>query len=369
VNLHPPTNRLPAFPWDVIEPFTARAREYAGQLVDLSEATPIDPTPPIVRKALRDASLAPGYPSAAGTRDLREAVVSWLEHALGVPGVDPEAEVVPVTGTKEAIALLPTVLGAGAGTRVLYPELAYPTYEVGALIAGATPQRCADSAPLDPSDAALLWLNSPSNPTGSVLTAGKLREFVGWGRQNGVLVAVDECYLELGPHPGTISVLHPAVCGDSRDGLLSFHSLSKRSNMAGYRAGVVAGDPRVVALLREFRKQAGQLVPTPVQAAMIAALGDHEHVRRQRATYDARRSTLTAALTAAGFGVTSPAAGPFVWATRGEPCIDTISWLTDRGIVAAPGSFYGPAGSQHVRFALTATDASIEAAAQRIREG
>ena len=272
--------------------------------------------------------------------------------------------VLPVIGTKELVAWLPTLLGARS---VGFPALAYPTYDVGARLAGATGTVVEATVAIGPERLDLLWLNSPANPTGRVLPAAHLRKVVDWARARGTVVASDECYADLyyGDEP-PVSVLSPSVCGDSHEGVLAVHSLSKRSNLAGYRAGYVAGDPGLVARLLEVRKHAGMIVPAPVQAAMIAALGDDEHVARQRSSYAARRTALLVALRAAGFEVDDTEAGLYLWATRDEPCWDTVDWLAARGILVAPGEFYGVAGARHVRIALTATDERIAAAVARL---
>jgi succinyldiaminopimelate transaminase len=212
----------------------------------------------------------------------------------------------------------------------------------------------------------LVYLNSPSNPTGKVLGVDHLRKVVGWARERGVLVASDECYLGLGWDSEPLSVLHPTVCDGDHTGLLAIHSLSKTSSMAGYRAGFVAGDPAVVAELLTVRKHAGMMVPTAVQAAMVAALDDDHHEAEQRQRYARRRDILMPALQRAGLTVELSEAGLYLWATRGEPCRETLAWLAQKGILVAPGEFYGPRGAQHVRVALTATDERIAAAAQRL---
>ena len=353
------------FPWDTLADVTATARAHPDGIVDLSVGTPVDPVAPVIREALAAASAAPGYPTTAGTDALREAAVAALARRYGITGLAPDA-VLPVIGTKELIAWLPTLLGLGAADTVVVPELAYPTYEVGALLAGAAVVRADSLTQLGPSVPALVYLNSPSNPTGKVLGVEHLRKVVGWARERGVLVASDECYLGLGWDTAPLSVLHPDVCDGDHTGLLALHSLSKTSSLAGYRAGFVAGDPAVVAELLAVRKHAGMMVPTPVQAAMVAALDDDGHEREQRARYARRREQLLPALRAAGFTVDHSEAGLYLWATRGEPCRDTLAWLAERGILVAPGEFYGPRGAQHVRVALTATDERIAAAAARL---
>jgi succinyldiaminopimelate transaminase len=357
--------RLPRFPWDALEPYRAKARAHRGGIVDLSVGTPVDPVPDVVREALAAASDAPGYPATAGTRALRRAAAGWLARRHQVT-VDPDA-VLPVIGTKELIAGLPTLLGLGPGDVVVYPELAYPTYDVGARMAGATPVAADGLVSPGPWRPRLYWLNSPSNPTGQVLPAVDLRKAVAWARERGALVASDECYIELGWEDRPVSVLHPDVCGGSHEGLLAVHSLSKRSNMAGYRFGFVTGDPRLVAEMLEIRRHAGMIVPGPVQAAATAALGDDDHADAQRARYAARRGVLRPALEAAGWVTAHSRAGLYLWAAHpGRDCWESVGVLAEAGILVAPGSFYGPSGTRHVRVALTATDERIDAAAGRL---
>ena len=320
---------------------------------------------PLIREALSAASSAPGYPTTAGTPALRNAATNALLRRYGITNVAPDA-VLPVIGTKELIAWLPTLLGLSSDDTVVVPELAYPTYDVGARLAGAQVLRANSLTQLGPRTPRLLYLNSPSNPTGAVLGVEHLRKVVGWARERGVLVASDECYLGLGWDAEPISVLHPSVCDGDHTGLLAVHSLSKTSSLAGYRAGFVAGDPTVVAELLAVRKHAGMMVPTPVQAAMVAALDDDVHEQEQKRRYARRRDVLLAAVRAAGFTVEHSEAGLYLWATRGESGREMVSWLADRGILVAPGEFYGPRGADFVRIALTATDERINAAVARL---
>ncbi len=353
---------LPDFPWDTLAPYGEKARAHPDGIVDLSIGTPVDPTPELVQRALANAADAPGYPLTTGSPDLRTAVSAWLMRRFGAE-VAPEA-VLPLIGSKELVAWMPFMLEARS---VGYPALAYPTYDVGARLAGASSSVVEATVSVGPERLDLLWLNSPGNPTGRVLPRGHLRKVVDWARERDTVIASDECYADIyfgAERP--LSVLSPEVCDGRHDGLLAVHSLSKRSNLAGYRAGFVAGDPALIAQLHEVRKHAGMLVPQPVQAAIIAALGDDEHVIAQRERYAARRATLLAALTRAGFDVDDTGAGLYLWSTRGEACWDTVSWLAGLGILAAPGEFYGPAGAQHVRLALTATDERVAAAVERL---
>ena len=365
----PPTlaSRLPAFPWDALGPAADLARAHPGGIVDLSVGTPVDPVPDVVRAALRAADDSPGYPLTAGTPAVRDAAAGWLARRHGV-SIDPAA-VLPVIGTKEFIAWLPTLLGCGPGDVVAHPALAYPTYDVGARLAGARPVPADGLLALGPERVALAWLNSPSNPTGQVLPAGHLRKVVSWARDRGTVLASDECYIELGWEATPLSVLHPDVCGESHRGLLAVHSLSKRSNLAGYRAGFVTGDPDLVARLLEVRKHAGMIMPAPVQAAMAAALTDDDHAREQYARYAARRDRLRPALAAAGWAVDHSAAGLYLWASHpGLDCWASVRRLAGAGILVAPGEIYGPGGARHIRVALTATDERIDAAVQRLAD-
>jgi succinyldiaminopimelate transaminase len=355
---------LPDFPWDLLAPYKQAASQHPGGIVDLSVGTPVDPTPEVVRRALADAADAPGYPATYGTPALREAAAGWLARRLGV-AADPAA-VLPVIGTKELVAWLPTLLGVGPGDTVIVPELAYPTYDVGARLAGATAHAADGLFTLGPVQPRIVWVNSPANPTGRVLPAGHLRKVVEWARSRGAILVSDECYVELGWDAEPVSILSPEVCGDGHEGLLAVHSLSKRSNLAGYRAGFVAGDPALIKQLLEIRKHAGMMVPAPVQAAMAAALGDDEHVEEQRGRYLRRRGVLSAALESFGFRIDHSEAGLYLWSTRAEPCWDTVKTLSELGILIAPGDFYGPSGARHVRVALTATDERVAAAAARL---
>jgi succinyldiaminopimelate transaminase len=274
--------------------------------------------------------------------------------------------VIPSIGSKELIAQLPLHLGVGAGDLVVLPALAYPTYEVGAALAGARTLATDSLVSLGPERPALVWVNSPSNPTGRVLPVDHLRKMVDWCRERGVLLVSDECYLECAWDAAPVSVLHPDVCGGSPDGLLAVHSLSKRSNLAGYRCAFVAGDPTVVGELLAVRKNLGLIMPGPQQHAMAAALDDDEHAVEQHARYAARRAVLRDAFESAGFRIDHSEAALYLWASRDQDCWDTVAWLADRGILVAPGSFYGAAGRQHVRIAFTATDERVAAAAGRL---
>lgn len=372
MGLHP--RSLPDFPWDSLTPFRERAAAHPDGVVDLSVGTPVDPTPAVVQEALRAAADASGYPTTHGTLALRQAVVDWFARTRGVTGLTADA-VLPTVGSKELVAWLPSLLGLGEGDVVVHPASAYPTYDVGARLAGATALATDDVAAWSSrGDVKLVWINSPSNPTGRVLSRTELRDVVEAARRIGAVVASDECYAALAwdepwVSQGVPSILDPEVCGGSHEGLLAVYSLSKQSNLAGYRAAFVAGDAAVIADLLETRKHAGMIVPAPVQAATAAALADDAHVAEQRERYRARREALLPAVRGAGFEVAGSEAGLYLWATRGEDCWDTLGYLADRGIIVAPGAFYGVEAARHVRIALTATDERIGQAVLRLSKG
>ncbi|MGW2249053.1 succinyldiaminopimelate transaminase [Kitasatospora sp. NPDC001660] len=358
------SDRLPVFPWDKLEPYKETALAHPGGLCDFSVGTPVDPVPEVIQKALAVHTDTPGYPTVWGPLELREAIAGWLHRRCGAE-IGPQA-VLPTIGSKELVASLPAQLGLGPGDQVAYPRLAYPTYEVGARLCGAEPVEYDSVDELDGSRVRLLWVNSPSNPTGRVLGRDELRRAVAWAREHRVLLVSDECYLELGWEAEPVSVLHPDVCGDDHEGLLAVHSLSKRSNLAGYRSSFVAGDPVVVKELLGLRKHGGMIVAAPVQAATIAALEDDAHVAEQRERYAARRSALRAALEAYGLRIEHSEASLYLWATQDRPCWETVAELAELGILVAPGEFYGPAGERFVRVAFTATDERVAAAVERL---
>lgn len=367
------TRALPVFPWDTLAPYASIARAHPRGIVDLSVGTPVDPTPALVQDALAAAANSPGYPTTHGTPQLRQAVVDWFARRRGVPGLDPVA-VLPTLGSKELVAFLPALLGLGAGDVVVHPRAAYPTYDVGARLAGATPFPADDVAAWAGENVRLVWLNSPGNPDGTVRSIEQLRAVVDAARARGAVVASDECYAELAwtepwASTGVPSLLDPRVTGGDLTGLLAVYSLSKQSNLAGYRAAFVAGDPALIADLVELRKHAGMIMPGPVQAAMTVALGDDAHVARQRERYGARRSRLLGAMDAAGLEVDGSAAGLYLWVRptgAQQDCWTTVGDLAALGILVAPGSFYGAHAAGHVRIALTATEDQIAEAAGRL---
>lgn len=356
---------FPEFPWNRLEPLWNTASGYPGATIDLSVGAPVDPTPSVAVEALVRAVDAPGYPPTEGTPALREAIVGYLARRAGVRCLD-TAMVLPTIGSKEAIGQLPVFLGLG-GQVVALPDLGYPTYEIGALSAGARIVRYVDPMEVDTDRMAMMWINSPSNPEGRVLDAVELRALVARARRSGTLLVSDECYLDFGWRAGVTSVLHPEVCGGDPAGLLVVNSLSKRSNLAGYRAGFLAGDPSVIAPLVEYRKHLGQMLPSPVQAAMTAALLDDRHVVEQRARYARRRRLLEPALHEAGFSVDRSEGGLFLWVRReGHGCWEIATRLAQLGIVCVPGELYGRSGDRHVRLSITATDDLLAEAVSRL---
>lgn len=370
--------RLPAFPWDSLLTAKQRASAHPDGLVDLSVGTPVDDTPASVQAALAGAANRPGYPTTAGTPALQDALVSFCRDHRGAGAQLDHSGVLPVIGSKELVAHLPFQLGIGAGDVVAFPHIAYPTYDMGARFVGAR------SVPLDMKELAargdaalpqgteidrlrLLWVNSPSNPTGEVLDAEQLRAIVEWARRRDIIIASDECYALL---PWTVdavpSVLDPQVNGGSLEGLLCTYSLSKQSNLAGYRTAFIAGDPELIGELLAVRKQAGMMLPGPVQDAMVVALGDTRAVQQQREIYRARRAMLEPALLAAGGRIEGSQAGLYLWTTFDEEAFATVERFAGSGILVAPGMFYGEGGGTFVRVALTATDERIAAAARRL---
>lgn len=346
----------------------SRAEAVGTRIVDLSVGNPVGPVPEVVRDALAQGAQSPGYPSARGTLNARRAYTRWLSRQMGVTGLDPETQVLAVSGSKEMVALLPCALGLGAGSAVLQPELAYPTYAIGASVAGARLGTYSAHGRFDP-DTRLLWVNTPNNPSGDVLSAQVLRAALAACRERGAVLASDEAYLELVWAGRATSVLDESVSGPHRTGVIALHSLSKRSNMAGYRAAFMAGDADLIDVVARFREQVGLLVPGPVQHAMRAALDDDSHVEAQHAIYQRRRNMLATALHTSGFRIDGSAAGPFLWCTRGETDSATAAWFANLAVLAVPGSLYGKSGARHVRLALTASDDDIAEAAQRISVG
>jgi succinyldiaminopimelate transaminase len=367
------TDPVPEHLWDRLDEPRQRAGRHVDGILDLSKGVPVDPAPDPVQRALISAADAPGYPLTAGTAEVREAAAAWLARCHRVRASP--AQILPTIGSKEFLGLLPLLLGLRPGDAVVHPELAYPSYRTGAELVGATSIACDDPstlAPVLPSGhrIRLVWLNTPANPTGRVLPVRTMRSIVAWARTHGVIVASDECYLDFGWTVQPTCLLAAEVAAGSPANLLAVHSMSKRSNLAGYRAGFVAGDPRLIHTLHRLRREIGLITPTPVQHAMVAALTDDAHVTEQRSRYARRRETLRSALESAGWTIDHSEAGLFLWARH--PRYD--SWqatnvLADHGILVTPGDLYGVTGRQHIRVAITATDGAVAAAAERLHAG
>lgn len=367
---------LPVYPWDQLEPFAERARQHDGGMINLSIGSPVDATPQVIRDALARVGESHAYPTTVGTEEARAAVAEWYARRRGVPGLTAD-NVMLTVGSKEFIAWVAFFLGLGEGDVVVQPSVAYPTYEIGAVFAGA--ELIAEDDPAKwPENTRLVWLNSPGNPDGRVLDTVALKAGVDRARELGAVVIGDECYAELAwdDWAGKLvpSVLDPAVTGGNLDGLLACYSLSKQSNLAGYRAAFVAGDAALLERLLRGRKHAGLIVPGPIQSILPVALGDDAHVGEQRERYARRREILKPALEDWGLRLEHSVGGLYLWGTRDDlgedergTCWRILDRLADLGILAGPGAFYGEAGRPFVRVALTATDEQIAEAAARLR--
>ena len=353
----------PPYPYDRLAEIVTIADKHPGGAIDLSIGTPFDPPPPAVVAALTAGDTARGYPPSIGTKALRAAAAGWIDRRLGAQ-VDPGTELAACVGTKEFVASLPQYLKLRDPSRdtVLYPAISYPTYEMGAILAGlrAVPYLSLDDISERDADRALvLWVNSPANPTGEL---HDLPAAAAWGRARGILVASDECYAEF-----TWSGRPTTILREGPSGLLAVHSLSKRDNFAGARIGFYAGDAELVHYLSEVRKHAGLMPPGPVQAAGVVALGDDEHVEAQRARYLGRMQRLAAMLERLGYPAELPDGAFYLWV----PAPDDDAWAAARdlavraGIVVSPGEFYGSAGSGFVRIAAVQPDERIALVARR----
>lgn len=352
--------KLPDFPWDALAPFGQRARNHPQGGIDLSQGTPVDPTPDFIQAELKASANSPSYPVTTGSRELRDSMERYGRAVLGASG---EFDVLPTIGSKEMVALLPFLLEA---KRILIPKIAYPTYKVGGLLNRAE----VIEVDIDPTgwptkDIDLIWLNSPSNPTGQVHSDGEIEAVLDWARKLSIPVASDECYLPFPDTKKARSILDLAK-GDN-SGLIALHSLSKRSNLAGYRAAFAIGDKSIIKRLLEIRKHMGMMVPLPVQRAMSVALDDEKHVELQADRYRKRRRVLVAALSEIGYRIEHSEAGLYIWCTNDSKDWESVSWFADRGVIVTPGSFYGEAGNKFIRIALTASDEKIEEVATRIR--
>ncbi len=354
----------PPYPYERLDEVIAIAQRHDGGAVDLSIGTPCDPPPPDVLAALSAGDTARGYPPSIGTPALRQAAADWIERRLGAR-VDAAAQVAACVGTKEFVASVPQYLKLRDPERdtILFPAISYPTYEMGATLAGlrAVPYlRLADVVDADAERALALWVNSPANPTGELLDLGEAAQ---WGRARGVPVLSDECYAEFTWQGGPTTILRGGT-----QGVLALHSLSKRDNFAGARIGFYAGDAELVHYLREVRKHAGLMPPGPVQAAAVIALGDDAHVETQRARYQHRLSRLAQIVEKAGYPAQLPAGAFYLWvaAPDGDAWAAAHDLAEQAGMVVSPGEFYGPRGAGHFRVAAVQPDDRIELAASRV---
>jgi succinyldiaminopimelate transaminase len=371
----------PVYPYDKLAALAARADQHEGGAVDLSIGTPCDPPPPLVLEALASSGTERGYPSSMGSAEYREAALSWMSRRFGLDTT--RLAVAACVGTKELVAGVPHWLRLRTPGRdtVLCPRLAYPTYEMGAVLAGCRavavatrPDGTIDLSSISPDDAAralCLWVNSPGNPAGQL---EDLEEVARWGRSHAVPVFSDECYVEFTWNGPARTILEHGP-----EGLVAVHSLSKRSNLAGLRAGFYAGDGDLVGYLSRLRQHAGFMVPGPVQHAGAVVLGDDLHVARQREIYLGRLGRLAEVLSRSGIEAVIPAGSFYLWVAAPEcfapsgasgeenPAWALTRWLAvNGGVLVAPGDTYGPAGAGHVRIALVQPDDRLELVARRL---
>jgi succinyldiaminopimelate transaminase len=359
---------LPEYPWQKLAPYKQVAQQHPDGLVDLSIGSPVDDTPEIVQAALADSSNSAGYPSATGTKQLQEAIVAWFRERRSVE-LSP-SQVMPTVGSKELISWLPVMLGLGPGDVVVQPKLAYTAYEVGAKFAGCD-LVSEDDPELWPANTKLIWINSPANPNGSVMSQAQMRKAVIRARELDAVLVSDECYAELGWQEGYESKATPCLLADEVTGgdlknLLAIYSLSKQSNLAGYRAALAGGDEELIQRLINLRKHAGLIVPAPIQSAMVAALGDYQHVARQKEIYRKRIGLLSEALQSAGYEIADCQGGLYLW-VKVNDTFEAVAEFANLGILVGPGEFYGEAGAGFVRIAVTAIDEDIQRASRRLK--
>jgi succinyldiaminopimelate transaminase len=366
----------PPYPYERLDALKRLADSLPGGVVDCSIGTPCDPVPAVASRAAADAIAASnGYPPSAGSVVLRDAAAGWIRRRFGVAVEG--AHVGASVGTKELVTSLPHLLRLRNPARdtVLYPAIAYPSYEMGAVLAGCR----AVPVPLDArwhldidaiSDAdaqraLVLWVNEPGNPSASTADDAYFARVAAWARERGVIVASDECYSEFAPRPATI-----LTCG--LDGVLAMHSVSKRSNLAGMRVGFYAGDPDLVTFLVETRRHAGLMAPTMVQAAAAAALGDDAHVEVQRARYAERRELVRDALVPHGLVHDGGDAAFYLWLRTTDGADDgweiAARLAHEAGLLVSPGDLYGALGADHVRLALVQPRERLELALGRLVE-
>lgn len=394
------------YDWSRVAEFRQCAQTHTGGAIDLSVGSPVDPVPESVKAALKQAcddDNAHGYPQTIGSGELRNAIHDWFLHQRGVDLTMLKASVVPSVGSKEAVALMASLLHLGAGDVIIQPRVSYPTYEIGTQIAGAKVVKVDDvtdvASWMNIEGVKAIWVNSPNNPTGHIIDSEHLAAIVAAARSIGAFVLADECYafldwrgaqdyslsehrIDIGERPyddvpasiDTSSVmnsapcmLNPQVCAGSAQGILCLYSLSKQSNMAGYRTAFIAGDASLLEDMTRYRKQTGLIIPGPIQHAMAAALRDIEAVQEQKNRYRKRLAMLVNALREHGYDAHMPQGALYVWvhALSGN-CWDDMDQLAQLGIVASPGEFYG--APDFLRFSITATDEAIRSASARLIE-
>lgn len=373
------------YDWSRIAAYKRTAKAAFGGMIDLSVGSPVDPVPDSVRKALAVAANDPnayGYPATAGTADLRAAIAEWFSATRNVDLQAIHADVVPTVGSKEGVALMASLLHFGEDDVVVQPKVSYPTYEIGTQLAGAQVLKVDDVADVaswrNVPGVKAVWVNSPCNPTGEVYSAERMAGIVAAAREIGAVVLSDECYAlmqwrgavngtegEADSLASTPCALCDDVCLGSAEGVLVLYSLSKQSNMAGYRTALIAGDRSLIGPMAAYRKQIGQIIPGPVQAAMAAGLRDFDAVKTQHSRYQERLGMLVSALRAYGYCTDMPQGALYVWVkAKSGDCWEDLRQLAEIGIVASPGEFYG--APEYLRFSATASDAAIASAAERL---
>jgi aspartate/methionine/tyrosine aminotransferase len=362
----------PPYPYERVDRFKPLGDAFEGGLVDFSIGTPFDPPPRAVIAALGDSGLERGYPPSIGTVDLRDAAHRWMGRRFDLDV--PPAQIGACVGTKEFVGTLPQWLQLRRPDRdtILYPAISYPTYEMGATLAGCravpvtmSPTGGLELGSIDPADAAralALWVNSPGNPNGVLDDLGVAAD---WGRSHDVPVFSDECYVEF-----TWTGRGRTILEHGMDGVVAVHSLSKRSNLAGTRIGFYAGDADLVHYLQEVRKHVGMMVPGPAQAAGVVALDDDQHVEVQRGRYLARLERMATVLSRwSGIEIPLPEGGFYLWFHVGDAWEFTERLATEGGALVSPGDFYGEAGAEYVRVAVVQPDAQIDLVAARLGVG
>jgi succinyldiaminopimelate transaminase len=359
----------PPYPYDRLDAYQKMASQFDGGIVDLSIGTPCDPPPQAVIDALAGSGSERGYPASIGSENLRRSIARWMGRRFSIDV--PISRIAACIGTKEFVATTPQYMKLRRPGRdtVIYPAIAYPTYEMGATLAGlrALPvpmnaEGHMDFASLSEDDIAralMVWVNSPSNPTGGL---DDLKYAANWGRKHDVPVFSDECYTEFTWGTAPQSILQHGL-----DGVIAVHSLSKRSNLAGVRVGFYSGDAEIVEYLKEVRKHAGFMVPGPAQAAGVAALDDDEHVRVQRDRYLSRLEMMAKTLTTwSGIDIALPSGGFYLWFNAGDAWEFTEKLAREGGALVSPGDFYGAGGSHNVRVAVVQPDAKLAMVAKRL---